>query len=483
MTATEDGGTRMDAAKKASSSLVNALPAGTDLTVLTYGTSTGSADADKPKGCVDVTTLSPTTALGADRAGVTAAISGVKPSGYTPIGAALTKAVGVVGNKAGTVILVSDGIDTCAPPDPCKTAANLRHAYPKVSISTVGFKTDADATKQLSCIASAGDGLFVTAANPAQLLARLTAAKDVQSARTKVTSTGVGSVRLGQTYDQVSASASGFPGWSSGTRFTGSLAGASGVLTVIVWQDCSYIFGADKTLVGIQPHTAGTIDGIAAGSSPASVVNVYGSAVASTKNSDGTYTVLYQADSATGSMYQVIYSGDPAAGGTVVKVIYLCNCKVVPTGIAFSKDAVGGIPMGSSYPGVLARLNALFGTPIQVLDKAIQGCMQQSVNIMYGGTTSLPDLSFWGPLGTSTAINGWFINKIRPGYVLPLGLRAGSPISTVLALPGASESPYNNQGQPYGNGVRVVDVGGYETVFANGQLESMGTMNQLICAD
>lgn len=86
MVITDVDPTRMDAAKTAAAALVDSLPDGRELAVVTYGTNTGNEDADKPAGCVDITTLSPVTVLDATtRTQATDLINGIQPSGYTPI--------------------------------------------------------------------------------------------------------------------------------------------------------------------------------------------------------------------------------------------------------------------------------------------------------------------------------------------------------------------------------------------------------------
>ena len=90
MLAPDAGGqTRMDAAKQATEGLLNDLPKEQRLSLLTYGTQTGSGDEEKAAGCQDVTTLVP---MGGNRAEMVSKVRGLKPRGYTPIGKALLQA-------------------------------------------------------------------------------------------------------------------------------------------------------------------------------------------------------------------------------------------------------------------------------------------------------------------------------------------------------------------------------------------------------
>ena len=84
MLAPDAGGqTRMDAAKQATEGLLNDLPKEQRLSLLTYGTQTGSGDEEKAAGCQDVTTLVP---MGGNRAEMVSKVKGLNPRGYTPIG-------------------------------------------------------------------------------------------------------------------------------------------------------------------------------------------------------------------------------------------------------------------------------------------------------------------------------------------------------------------------------------------------------------
>lgn len=368
-------GPRIDAAKSAATTLINGLPGTTPVGLLTYGTHSGSATADKSAGCKDITVLAKTAPISASKSALQSSLSSISPRGYTPIGAALDQAVKMVGTR-GSVVLISDGEDTCAPPDPCKTAESLAKTHPSVTISTVGFRTDSSASKQLACIATKGNGLFVTASNTTQLTKRLAATSDVATAKSKLTSTGIGSVQLGQSYSVIASGNAGFPQWAGGHPYSGAnltgLSGASGAsdsLKVIVWRDCSYVFDAHRVLVAIEPNGASTIDDIGPGSSPAQAQSVYGKARSTSKNSDGTYTVLYDADQTSASKYQVIYSGDPTAGGTVIKIVYLCTCKVPATEVTLTLNTDGSVSEGgssmpiTSFAAMRAWLTARLGSP------------------------------------------------------------------------------------------------------------------------
>ena len=94
----------------------------------------------------------------------------VVASGYTPVGNALRAAADALPNEGPrSIVLVSDGEDTCAPPAPCDVASELHQQGIDLVIHTVGFKVDATAREQLSCIAQATGGTYSDAADASQL--------------------------------------------------------------------------------------------------------------------------------------------------------------------------------------------------------------------------------------------------------------------------------------------------------------------------
>lgn len=162
------GGTRMDAAKQALASMVNGLPDGARVGLSTYGTQTGGSDAEKPRGCQDFTVLRPVGAL--DKKAMVDTANAIQPRGYTPIGLALRKAAAALPSKGPrSVVLVSDGIDTCSPPDPCEVARSLHEQGVDLHVDTVGFSVDDTAKAQLTCIAQATGGEYVDAPDAASL--------------------------------------------------------------------------------------------------------------------------------------------------------------------------------------------------------------------------------------------------------------------------------------------------------------------------
>ncbi|MCT1453332.1 VWA domain-containing protein [Corynebacterium sp. p3-SID1145] len=156
------GGSRMDAAKKASHDLVNSLPEQANLGLLAYGMRESNTPDNRERGCQDIETLVPVGK--SDKGLLNSKIDEMSPKGYTPVGNSLKAAAKELGDSGErTIILVSDGIDTCAPPPVCEVAKELAGDGFDLTIHTVGFKTDEEARKELECVAEAGGGEFMEA--------------------------------------------------------------------------------------------------------------------------------------------------------------------------------------------------------------------------------------------------------------------------------------------------------------------------------
>lgn len=123
--------------------------------------------------CADVELLVPPAA---DPAAVIAAASRLTPRGRTPMAEAVRQAAAALGPPGGSVILVSDGIETCHP-DPCAVAQELARSNPRLVVHGVAFALgDPTALAQLRCMAEATGGRAFTARDPAELAEALTRA-------------------------------------------------------------------------------------------------------------------------------------------------------------------------------------------------------------------------------------------------------------------------------------------------------------------
>ncbi|MEO1238109.1 MAG: VWA domain-containing protein [Pseudomonadota bacterium] len=106
------------------------------------------------------------------RGAISAAVDGIKPLGKTPMTDAVIAAANALRftEEKATVVLVSDGVETCNP-DPCAAARALEEAGIDFTAHVVGFDvgSDPDALAQMQCIASETGGQFLTAENATEL--------------------------------------------------------------------------------------------------------------------------------------------------------------------------------------------------------------------------------------------------------------------------------------------------------------------------
>ncbi len=168
------GQVRMDAAKQATVGLVNQLPKDQKLALLTYGIGTGNTDAEKEAGCKDVHTL---VKLGGSHEEIATQVEGLQASGYTPIGPALLQAEKELESTGPRqIVLVSDGIDTCAPPQVADVAKEIRdRSGDELVINVVGFNVNDEARAQLQQVAEVSGGVYTDASDADSLLESLAA--------------------------------------------------------------------------------------------------------------------------------------------------------------------------------------------------------------------------------------------------------------------------------------------------------------------
>lgn len=157
-----DGQTKISAARKAVDSILSKWKSTDRLGLMAYG--------HRTKGdCRDIELVVPVSAFDPEK--IRSAVRGLNPKGKTPMADSLraaAQALRASENKA-TVILVSDGIETCAP-DPCAVAAELKKAGVDFTAHVIGFDvTDPAAKNQLQCIARATGGVYLDASNASGL--------------------------------------------------------------------------------------------------------------------------------------------------------------------------------------------------------------------------------------------------------------------------------------------------------------------------
>lgn len=162
-----DGVAKITIAQEVMGELMTTLPADLELGLTVYG--------HRRKGdCSDIETL---VLPGSDtRGAITTAVNGIKPKGKTPMADAVVAAARALRHteEAATVILVSDGIETCVP-DVCAVARELEETGVDFTAHVVGFDVDDPETlAQFQCMADTTGGQFLSAANADQLAAAVT---------------------------------------------------------------------------------------------------------------------------------------------------------------------------------------------------------------------------------------------------------------------------------------------------------------------
>lgn len=162
-----DGENKIVIARRVVADILSDFPKDQNLGFVTYG--------HRERGqCSDIETViepAPDTAQQIIRI-----VNELNPRGMTPMTDAVITAAKALRHteQAATVILVSDGIETCNP-DPCAAARALEQAGIDFTAHVIGFdvKGEDDALKQMQCIANETGGRFLTADNAQELSAAL----------------------------------------------------------------------------------------------------------------------------------------------------------------------------------------------------------------------------------------------------------------------------------------------------------------------
>ena len=158
--------TKMTAAKRVLSDLLNELPADAQVGLMAYG---HTVSKEKAGACEDIAILSP---IGQETPQALAKkVNALQPMGMTPIASSLIKSVeafrGVQGGN-NHVVLISDGLETCGR-DPCKAAKALTEANINARVHVIGFDVGAKEAAELACIPKMGNGKYFRANNIEEL--------------------------------------------------------------------------------------------------------------------------------------------------------------------------------------------------------------------------------------------------------------------------------------------------------------------------
>jgi Ca-activated chloride channel family protein len=157
-----NGVSKMDIAKDVVGKVVAGWKPEDDLGLVVYG--------HREKGsCSDIETILPPQPL--NEGAFMTPVKGLQPKGKTPMTQAVRQAAEALKytEQKSTVILVSDGIETCDA-DPCAVARELEQAGVGLTVHTVGFGLDdKGAVAQLKCLAEETGGISVLASNADEL--------------------------------------------------------------------------------------------------------------------------------------------------------------------------------------------------------------------------------------------------------------------------------------------------------------------------
>lgn len=154
------GKNKISIAKEVLSDLVQGLKANPNVGLVAYG--------HRKKGdCKDVEELAPLAPLNKEK--IISLIKDINPKGKTPITLSVKMSADLVKDrkKETTIILISDGIETCGG-DPCELVKELKKAGIKFVMHVIGFDVQKEAADQLACMAKAGGGEYFSADNAAQ---------------------------------------------------------------------------------------------------------------------------------------------------------------------------------------------------------------------------------------------------------------------------------------------------------------------------
>ncbi len=145
-----EGDYKIALARTALGDLLADLPDDTEFGLLAYG-------HRRKDDCSDLELLFPLGSL--ERETVTTAIEAMNPTGKTPITAAVKQSVAHLEDRETTVILLSDGLETCEG-DPCAAVRLAREAGRPLVFHVIGLGLEEDDVSQLECIAQAGGGQY-----------------------------------------------------------------------------------------------------------------------------------------------------------------------------------------------------------------------------------------------------------------------------------------------------------------------------------
>ena len=118
--------------------------------------------------CNDIESIIPVGKV--DKRAMISTVMNIQPKGKTPISRSMKKVAEEIKytEEKATIILISDGKETCDP-DPCATAKALKEQGVDFVTHVIGFNVDKDTDRELECIATATGGEYFSAKNATAL--------------------------------------------------------------------------------------------------------------------------------------------------------------------------------------------------------------------------------------------------------------------------------------------------------------------------
>ncbi len=159
------GEAKIVGARRVLGGVIDGLEAGRPVGLIAYG---HRREAE----CADIEQVAPLAPV--DAAALRRVVETLQPKGKTPLTAALEQGFASLAGRppGGTVVLVTDGLETCGG-DPCAAVRAARASGAEFVLHVIGFDVAKEDVSSLECAAQAGGGLYLAAADAGELAAAL----------------------------------------------------------------------------------------------------------------------------------------------------------------------------------------------------------------------------------------------------------------------------------------------------------------------
>ena len=157
----EDDVMKIEAARNALQDYVDHLHESKQVALRAYG-------HNREKDCQDTELIIPFSDVKNVRDQIREIAHSINPTGRTPIGISLMKALEDIGNQEAEIILISDGLETCSV-DPCELMKSWRDKKVNIKVHVVGIGLTDKEKETLMCITNESGGQFKDAQSAKQL--------------------------------------------------------------------------------------------------------------------------------------------------------------------------------------------------------------------------------------------------------------------------------------------------------------------------